>query len=587
MRSATPPGFRQPAPAFPTRRHRPRHRPDCPAPATHAGHVIPDAQLPFDRLRDVNADIQIAVAALTTGGETWHDVAGHLLLRDGKLQLSPFKAALPAGPLDLAVTADATRTPPPVTLRLRAPSLALARVLALIGRPGVAKGTLDLSADLHGTGDSPHALAASLNGTLVASMSGGEIDNRVLKSMLGPVIARGNPIGLLERGSSGEIRCFAARLTAHDGMATLNPFLLNTSLITVDGSGGLNLGAETLDLHLRPQGRIGGTAFSVPLTVSGGFAQPRVAMNETGAAGEIRGGDRGAGRSGRRAGTGCSVLRVRAGADARRAAPSAPAPVARATATPKPKLRNPARCCASYFVELVKRFWDSTAIEPVAAGFGILLDRRPVRLPGGAALVVGPERLARAIAAEWQAAGPDLSFADTPLTRLAGTAQERIAGDPWPTIDAIARYGESDLLCYRAEAPEALMRRQAENWQPWLDWAARALDAPLRVTVGVAPIRQHRGAIAALRKAVAGFDAYCLAGLGLAVPALGSLVLGLALAEGLLEPAAAFSLGALDELFQAELWGQDNEAVARRTGIVAEIALAAHFIRLTRNEERS
>ena len=235
----------------------------------------------------------------------------------------------------------------------------------------------------------------------------------------------------------------------------------------------------------------------------------------------------------------------------------------------------------------MKRFWDSTAIEAVGTGFGILLDRRPVRLPGGAALVVGPERLARAIAAEWQAAGPDLTFADTPLTRLAGTAQERIAGDPWPTIDAIARYGESDLLCYRAEAPEALVRRQAENWQPWVDWAARTHEAPLRVTVGVAPIRQHRGAIAALRKAVAGFDPYGLAGLGLAVPALGSLVLGLALAEGLLEPDAAFSLGALDELFQAELWGQDNEAVARRAGIAAEIALAARFIRLTRNEERS
>ena len=284
--------FRQPAPAIPA--------PAAPvtppsvtapivhAPTAHAGHVISDAKLPFDQLRDVNADVQIAVAALTTDGETWHDVAGHLLLRDGKLQLSPFKAALPAGPLDLAVTADATQTPPPVTLRLRAPSLALARVLALIGRPGVAKGTLDLSADLHGTGDSPHALAASLNGTLVASMSGGEIDNRVLELMLGPVIARGNPIGLLERGSSSEIRCLAVRLTAHDGMAILNPFLLNTSLITVDGSGGLNLGAETLDLHLRPQGRIGGTAFSVPLTVSGGFAQPRVAMNQTGAAGEVQ-----------------------------------------------------------------------------------------------------------------------------------------------------------------------------------------------------------------------------------------------------------------------------------------------------------
>src|SRR5579883_2955565 len=100
-----------------------------------------------------------------------------------------------------------------------------------------------------------------------------------------------------------------------------------------------------------------------------------------------------------------------------------------------------------------------------------------MRLPGGPVLTVGPPALAHAIAAEWNAAGGarggEMSFQDTPLTRLAGTAQERIAPNPDPTIDAIARYGESDLLCYRAEAPAELVQRQAQAWQPWLDWVAR------------------------------------------------------------------------------------------------------------------
>jgi chaperone required for assembly of F1-ATPase len=237
----------------------------------------------------------------------------------------------------------------------------------------------------------------------------------------------------------------------------------------------------------------------------------------------------------------------------------------------------------------VKRFWTETDIEPAGEGgrrgFAILLDGRPMHLPGGAILRVGPEALARAIAAEWQAAGADgreVSFDDTPLTRIAGTAQERIAPDSWPTIDAIARYAESDLLCYRADQPSKLVARQAEEWQPWLDWAAQEYGAVLRVTAGITPIRQHRDSVAVLRDAVAAYDPYGLAALGVAVPALGSLVLGLALAEARLDPVRAYALSALDELFQAELWGEDEEAAARRRAVAADVALAARFRLLTR-----
>jgi chaperone required for assembly of F1-ATPase len=234
----------------------------------------------------------------------------------------------------------------------------------------------------------------------------------------------------------------------------------------------------------------------------------------------------------------------------------------------------------------MKRFWDTATVAPSAPGFAVLLDGRPLHMPGGPELLIRPRRLAEAIAAEWQAAGGakggEMSFADTPLTRLAGTAQQRVASDPAPTADAIARYGENDLLCYRAATPEALVRRQARLWQPWLDWAALTYDAPLRVTTGVVPIRQHRDSLAALHRAVAALDVEVLAALGIAVPALGSLVLGLALAAGKLDAPAAHALGALDELYQAEEWGEDAEAAARRAAIAADIALAARFIALTK-----
>lgn len=211
-----------------------------------------------------------------------------------------------------------------------------------------------------------------------------------------------------------------------------------------------------------------------------------------------------------------------------------------------------------------------------------------MRLPGGATLVIGPAALAAAIAQEWQQAGGgkggEMSFNDTPLTRLAGTAQQQIAPDPASTIDAIARYGETDLLCYRAEQPRELVQRQSRLWQPWLDWAALTYDAPLRVTTGVAYIKQHRDSIAALKRLVAAQDTHALTALGIIVPALGSLILALALAAGELTAETAANLGALDELFQAELWGEDAEAATRRAAVQADIVLAARFLALTRGD---
>jgi len=231
----------------------------------------------------------------------------------------------------------------------------------------------------------------------------------------------------------------------------------------------------------------------------------------------------------------------------------------------------------------MKRFWDEARAGESEDGFAILLDGRPVRLPSGARLRIANRRLAEAIAGEWQAAGGAKGGAmrpeEVPLTRLVGTAEERIAPDPEATVAAIARYGETELLCYRA--PESrLATRQAEAWDPWLAWSARALDAPLRVTTGVMPIAQPAQALQALRRAVAAQSPLVLAALGVAVPSLGSLVLGLALAGGHLAPEEAHRLATIDEAFQEEFWGSDAESVARRASAGADVALAARLVGL-------
>ena len=234
----------------------------------------------------------------------------------------------------------------------------------------------------------------------------------------------------------------------------------------------------------------------------------------------------------------------------------------------------------------MKRFWNQATVDKRPDGFGVLLDGRPVRLPGGAPLAVESERLAEAVAAEWGAAaggakGGEMSAADVPLTRLAGTAQERIAPDPVPVAEGLAKYAETDLLCYRAEDPR-LSALQAEGWQPLLDWAALRHDAPLRVTTGLMPVPQPAEALSALRRAVSALPPLDLVALGVLVPAFGSLVLGLAVVEGRLDAAEAFRLAILDETFQEQFWGLDAEAEARRERIAAEVAEAARLLALAR-----
>jgi len=234
----------------------------------------------------------------------------------------------------------------------------------------------------------------------------------------------------------------------------------------------------------------------------------------------------------------------------------------------------------------VRRFWYTAAVAPTEGGFAVLLDGKPMRIPGGTPLTITAPALADGIAAEWQQAGGakggEFSMEEVPLTRLAGTAQDRIAPDPAPVATALAQYAETDLLCYRAEHPTALVVRQAHAWQPWLDWAAQAHGARLQVTTGIIHHPQDPAALEAIHRAMARQTVPTLAALGVAVPLLGSAVLGLALADGALDAATAHELASLDELFQVAAWGEDAEAASRRQRVADDIALAERFIRLSR-----
>jgi chaperone required for assembly of F1-ATPase len=212
-------------------------------------------------------------------------------------------------------------------------------------------------------------------------------------------------------------------------------------------------------------------------------------------------------------------------------------------------------------------------------GYSILLDGRTIKTPKRASLAVPTQTLAEAVAEEWRSQGEEIRPPFMHLTKLANTAIDRVRGREAETADQIAAYA-NDLLCYRAEAPEDLAARQAEAWDPLLDWAAEHTGARLNTGTGVGYIVQPEETLAALHRAVSAYDAFQLAALHNAATILGSLVLTLALAESRLDAETAFALSQIDERYQAEKWGADPEASARTGALAAELSAAARFLRL-------
>ena len=215
----------------------------------------------------------------------------------------------------------------------------------------------------------------------------------------------------------------------------------------------------------------------------------------------------------------------------------------------------------------MKRFWKDVTVEDGA----IRLDGRPVRTPGRAPLTLPSPALAEAVADEWRAVGETIDPRAMPLTGLSNAAIDRIAADPAAFAAGLAKYGESDLLCYRAPSsdglPPELAVRQAEAWNPPLDWAEGRYGVTFEIAQGVMHMPQPAETIARLAEAVAGYDPYRLAGLSPIVTVTGSLVLGLALTEGAMTPDAAWHAAQVDDAWQEEMWGVDP---------LAEQARAAH-----------
>jgi chaperone required for assembly of F1-ATPase len=228
----------------------------------------------------------------------------------------------------------------------------------------------------------------------------------------------------------------------------------------------------------------------------------------------------------------------------------------------------------------VKRFWKDVAVEPEGGGWTIELDRRQVRTPARAPLVVPTRAFADAIAEEWRSVEGEIDPRAMPLTGLANAAIDRVGPERQAFASGLARYAEADLACYRSDWPPELAERQASAWDPLLAWARRRYDVDFATTSGLMHVPQPQATIEQLSHGVGALDSFRLAGLSPLVTSGGSLVAGLAVLDKAISAEEAWHAVSVDERWQLEQWGADSEAQLALESRRRDFLAAAQFLSL-------
>src|SRR5450631_3364088 len=230
-----------------------------------------------------------------------------------------------------------------------------------------------------------------------------------------------------------------------------------------------------------------------------------------------------------------------------------------------------------------KRFYAHAGVTETTGGFAITLDGKPIRTPSGRQMVAPTRQIADAIAAEWEAQIETIDPLSMPFTRFANSVVDAVVDRVDAVIEDAAKYFQSDLLFYRAGHPEGLVAREAASWDPVLFWAADALGAHFILAEGIVHVRQPDSAVAAARRALPD-DPWSVAALHVITTLTGSALLALALFHGVLDADAAWAAAHVDEDWNAEKWGHDEEVVARRASQLVDFRAAAQVLKALQSE---
>jgi chaperone required for assembly of F1-ATPase len=231
---------------------------------------------------------------------------------------------------------------------------------------------------------------------------------------------------------------------------------------------------------------------------------------------------------------------------------------------------------------LPKRFYKTVSVGG-ENGFHILLDGKPVKTPAKRRLALPRRELADIVAGEWDAQERDIDPARMPMTRLANLAIDRAEGSAGDMADEILRYAGSDLVLYRAGEPEGLVALQARHWDPVLRWAREALGANFMLAEGVNFVAQSEPALAAIKKEIERYPPpFALTALASITQLTGSALIALMLGRGKLTTVEAWNAAHVDEDWNAQTWGEDREAAAKRAQRLSEFEAAAKLLELSR-----
>jgi chaperone required for assembly of F1-ATPase len=230
--------------------------------------------------------------------------------------------------------------------------------------------------------------------------------------------------------------------------------------------------------------------------------------------------------------------------------------------------------------QLRRRFYQRAEVADGEGSFGVVLDGRPVKTPARRPLAAPTRALAAALAAEWEAQRDVVDPAKMPLTRLANSIIDGVADASAAVAADAGKYLASDLVCYRAEAPQGLVARQAGAWDPVLAWAHETLGARFLPAQGMTYVAQPESALAATRAAFPR-DPWRLGAFHAVTTLSGSALLALAVLHGRLTAEEAWRAAHVDEDWNMDFWGRDELALERRAQRWAEMQAACEVLGAT------
>ncbi|MEO9968669.1 MAG: ATP12 family protein [Hyphomonadaceae bacterium] len=212
----------------------------------------------------------------------------------------------------------------------------------------------------------------------------------------------------------------------------------------------------------------------------------------------------------------------------------------------------------------MKRFYKQVSVEQGGDAWRILLDGRVIKTPAKAELCAPTKQMAEAVASEWSSQGDTVDIQSMHLTRLINVAIDRTPAQREGMVDEVVKYCETDLLCFLAETPEDLRSVQIDQWRPIREWAGKSLDVVLmEVPDGLLAAPQPPASLQAARGYADGLNDVQLTGLNFGLGLFGSALLAMAVCEGYIDANNAYERSIVDELYQSEKWGEDDENLAR------------------------